>query len=86
MKIFTTAKFDRNFLRLPKNIQEKAKKKIKLFITDIGYPSLHVKKMKEETNVWEARIDRFYRMTLWWEKDSVTLRTIGPHDEGLGKK
>lgn len=83
MRIFTSDKFDRNFLRLPKNIQEKAKKKIKILATDMGHPSLRVKKMKDRSNVWEARIDNFYRLTFWWEKDSLTFRTIGPHDEAL---
>lgn len=35
---------------------------------------------------FEARIDRHYRFTFEIKKDTAILRTIGSHDEGLGKK
>lgn len=40
----------------------------------------------EGENVWEARVDRSYRFTFEKTGNTITLRTVGPHDEGLGKK
>jgi len=37
-------------------------------------------------NRFEARIDLHYRFTFEIKDNDVILRTIGPHDEGLGKK
>lgn len=36
--------------------------------------------------IFEARIDIHYRFTFEITQDTITLRTIGPHDIGLGKK
>lgn len=35
---------------------------------------------------WEARVDKSYRFTFDKENDTIILRTVGVHDEGLGKK
>jgi putative component of toxin-antitoxin plasmid stabilization module len=40
----------------------------------------------EGVGIWEARIDKGYRFTFEKTEDSLILRTIGQHDEGLGKK
>jgi hypothetical protein len=38
------------------------------------------------SDLWEARIDRFYRFTFYFENGAIRLLSIGSHDEGLGKK
>jgi len=38
------------------------------------------------TGVFEARVDLQYRFTFLIENEIILLLTIGPHDEGLGKK
>ncbi|OGD52795.1 hypothetical protein A3J78_02125 [Candidatus Beckwithbacteria bacterium RBG_13_35_6] len=83
MEIIASKKFDRNLLILPKKIQLKAKKKLQLFVTNIRHPSLNIKKMKGHKNVWEGRIDNFYRFTFLWTNNTIILRTIGPHDKAL---
>lgn len=40
----------------------------------------------EGANVWEARINRSYRFTFEKVDNDIILKTVGPHDEGLGKK
>lgn len=35
---------------------------------------------------YEARIDIHYRFTYSIQEGSALILTIGPHDEGLGKK
>lgn len=84
MTLVWTDKFKRNYKRLPKQIKKKFQKQLNFLVTDVRHPSLRVKKMKGRENVWEARVDRSHRFTLQKENSDIILRTIGPHDEGLG--
>lgn len=85
MNILFTRKFKKAYDKLPQHLKTKTKKSIELLKEDFFYPSLHTKKM-EGVGCWEARIDRSYRFTFEKTEDTLTLRTVGPHDEGLGKK
>lgn len=38
------------------------------------------------TDIFEARIDIHNRFTFEISDEFITFLTIGPHDEGLGKK
>jgi hypothetical protein len=71
---------------LPKLIQGKFEKKIRIFIQDIHHPSLRTKKMEGYKNRWEGSIDMFYRFTFEIHKDYYLFRRIGPHDEVLKKQ
>lgn len=86
MKIFITPKFKKAYDKLPPHIQKKAKKSINFLKNDISYPSLRVKRMTGVQKSWEGRVDRSYRFTFEKTTDGIILETIGPHDEGLGKK
>lgn len=70
---------------LSENLRIKATKQFKLFRQDIHHPSLHVKKMSG-SNYYEGRIDYKYRFVFRFIGDTAYILSIGPHDEGLGKK
>jgi len=70
---------------LPKHIQKKAKRQFNFLLQDYRYPSLHSRKMSG-LDLFEARIDLHYRFTFQIEGDVIYVFTVGPHDEGLGKK
>lgn len=80
-----TPEFKKRYKRLSSAIQRKFTKQLELLVENYRYPSLRAKKMTG-INRFEARIDRHYRFTFEIENDEIVLRTIGPHDEGLGKK
>ena len=80
MRIIRTDAFKRDFKELPAPVQEKFRKKIRLFMENIKHPSLRVKKMVGYKNRWEASIDMFYRFTFEVHHDFYILRRIGPHD------
>lgn len=86
MRIFITPKFKKAYDKLPADIVKKTKKAIKLLRQDLFYPSLRAKKMSGIENTWEARVNRSFRLTFQKEEDIIILQTVGPHDEGLGKK
>lgn len=85
MIITFTDKALKGYRKLPLATKKKADKQFKFVVNNMYYPSLNTKKM-EGVNLWEARIDRSYRFTFEKHKDEIILRTVGQHDEGLGKK
>ena len=78
--------FRKSLNALPKNIQRKVAKAFKLFQDNPQHPSLRIKKIKGIENIWEGRIDDFYRFTFEYLKDAETdeticlFRNIGRHD------
>ena len=86
MKYQRTARFKKAVQELPKPIREKLSKIFTLFQENTQHPSLGVKKMKGHKNIWEGRIDDFYRFTFEYGVDPDTdeticiFRNIGRHD------
>ena len=76
---------EKDYKKLSLNIQKKADKQFELLLTNYHHPSLRSRKMGKG-NIFEARVDRHYRFTFQIEEDEINILTIGPHDEGLGKK
>lgn len=76
--------FKKAFRALPKPIQEKAIKALRLLAENPCHPSLQVKKIQGAETIWEARVDQKYRFTLQFENENdqrmVVLRNIDNHD------
>jgi mRNA-degrading endonuclease RelE of RelBE toxin-antitoxin system len=85
MTVWLTPEAKKQLQKLPKNIQEKARKSFHLLAEDPYHPSLNSKRMKGFDR-FEARIDYHYRLTYIVERDNIYILSVGPHDEGLGKK
>ena len=64
---------------LPKQTQEKFWKQLGFLLADLRHPSLHAKKYDEAQNIWQARVDRNYRLYFLIEKDSYILLDIRSH-------
>ncbi|OGG17673.1 hypothetical protein A2721_03145 [Candidatus Gottesmanbacteria bacterium RIFCSPHIGHO2_01_FULL_47_48] len=71
--------------KLPKPVLKKLKKQADFLRENPRHPSLRSRKMTGE-NKYEARIDYHNRFTYLVEGDEIIILTVGPHDEGLGKK
>lgn len=85
MKYQRTARFRKSFDALPKEIQAKVHKAFVLFKQNPQHPSLRVKKMELPGDIWEGRLDNFYRFTFEYvtdeqgEKECI-FRNVGRHD------
>ena len=55
MIFIRTERFKRAFQSLPKEIQKKAVRALRLMTEDMFYPSLVVKKIQSYPDIWEAR-------------------------------
>lgn len=85
MKIVFSKNAEKSYINLPINIQKKAGKQFALLLLNYRHPSLRARKMGDN-DIYEARIDLHNRFTFEIAQDIIILRTIGPHDTGLGKK
>ena len=87
MIFVSTERFKKDYQSLPKEIQKKTLRALRLLAEDTFYPSLGVKKVQGAPGIWEARIDLKYRMTFQLdEEDGKTLcllRNVDHHDECL---
>jgi putative component of toxin-antitoxin plasmid stabilization module len=72
-------------LQLPAHIQAKALKALRLLDADFRHPGLRAKKVQGTKGIYEARIDRGYRMTYQRRGDRLIMRNIGAHDDVLDK-
>ena len=85
-KIEVTLRFRKAYRKLPPAIQKKVRKALRLLAEDPRHPSLHTKPIQGAPGIYEARVDRSYRMT--YERlpgDVLRVRVVGKHDETLKK-
>lgn len=79
------SEFKKRYSKLEVDKKRKFTKQLKFLINNYKHPSLKTRKMAG-INRFEARLDRHFRFTFEIENNKIILRTIGSHDEGLGKK
>ncbi len=85
-KIEAILRFKRAYRQLPPEIQKKVRKALRLLGETPRHPSLRTKPVQGATGIYEARVDRNYRMT--YERlpgDVLRVRAVGKHDETLKK-
>ncbi len=83
-KIRFHKRFEKAYVKLPGTIRKKVDKAIRLLADNPQHPSLRSKKIQGVRGIYEARIDRNYRMT--YERlgdDVIRLRVVGKHDDAL---
>ena len=83
-EIETTERFEAAYGNLPVAIRKKVIKALRLLAEDPRYPSLRTKPIQGAAGLYEARVDRDYRMT--YERlpgDVLRLRVVGKHDDAL---
>lgn len=81
---YFSKKFAKQYSKLPLATRNKFDRQIQFLLKNLRHPSIHAKKKQGAENIWEGRVDRFYRFTFSISEDIITLRAIGPHDEALG--
>ncbi len=72
--------FIRLYRRLPRDIQDRVKKALRLFAEDPPHPSLQHKRMAGRGDSYELRVSQSYRITYQRIADTAYLRKVGTHD------
>ena len=83
MKIVTERSFERDYVRLPGNIQERVDKQLALLLGDPQHGSLQTQKMRGQagqSDIWEARVTGSYRFTFKIVGDTYRLRRVGARE------
>ncbi|MFH1452614.1 MAG: hypothetical protein ABIH00_01375 [Armatimonadota bacterium] len=83
MKFIYTRQFVKEYKRLPQNIQNKFKEKIKLMEKDFSHPSLRIKKLNikiKNIEIWAGSLTMNYRFLFNIYEDYCTFMHIGTHD------
>ena len=79
----TSSDFNKEFKKLPKDLQDLAKKKLNIFFKNSSHPSLRVKKVMgyyEEPPIMEMSVTMAIRITFQKFHDFLYLRHIGTHE------
>ncbi|MFH1381496.1 MAG: hypothetical protein ABIH70_01220 [Chloroflexota bacterium] len=85
MPLEFTDRFVRQYGRLPPPTQEKVKKALRLLDADFRHPGLRSHPVEGAPGIFEAYVDRKYRMTFARHGDILILRNVDNHDECLRK-
>ncbi len=83
MPIELTERFVRQYSQLPSTIQKKVDKALISLDADFRRPGLRSHPMGSAPGVFEAYIDRKYRMTFERHGDTFVMRNVDNHDECL---
>jgi len=78
MNSHTTSSFRDAFNALPADVQQRAKKAYRLWVTNSNLPGLRFKRVDDQVSV---RIGRDYRALGILQNDTVYWYWIGKHDE-----
>jgi mRNA-degrading endonuclease RelE of RelBE toxin-antitoxin system len=78
-----SARFREAYLELAPSIQRKVDKALGLLDTNPRHPGLQTKPVQGAPGIYEARVDRRYRLTYERRGDTFILRNVGPHDAAL---
>lgn len=84
MKFIYSDYFIENVSKLSYEVRKILKEKLSLMYRNPRHPSLRVKKIQEQEDIFEASITMDIRMTWQYiKKDVILLRKIGRHDKTL---
>ncbi len=83
-KIRFGPRFWKTYAKLPLAIRKKVDKALRQLAENPRHPALRTKPIQGVTGIYEARVDRDYRMS--YERlpgDVLQMRVVGKHDETL---
>ncbi len=80
MPIEWTARFKRDFYKLPTGVQDRVERIVTLLDENREHPSLHLKRVKRLPGYWELRASQDLRILLSIKGDLYILSAIGKHE------
>ena len=83
MSIQFTERFVKQYERLPKTIQRKVDKALRLLDTDFRHPGLRSHPVGGVGEIFEAYVDARHRITFERHGNVLVMRNVDNHDECL---
>lgn len=84
MKIYYSQLFAQKVMAQDEKVKKILRRKLKLLIENPKHPSLRVKKIQGQKDIFEASITMSIRITWQYYNDGLLLRNLGEHDKTLG--
>jgi len=79
MRLLITERAVKDYKALPIGIQELVDKQFAFLLIDLRYPSIRAKKYDEGKNIWQGRIDRYYRFYFIIDGECYVILSIIKH-------
>jgi mRNA interferase RelE/StbE len=79
MKLFYTERFQKSFRGAPEVVQKAFAKQARFLTVNLHHPSLRAKKYDEARGIWQARVNRDWRIYFLIEGDTYYLLDIMAH-------
>jgi plasmid maintenance system killer protein len=79
MKLFRSTRFERNYAKAPQEVQRAFDKQSLLLLQNLHHPSLRAKKYDESRNLWQARVNRYWRFYFLIRDDIYYIVDVIPH-------
>ncbi len=83
MPVQLTERFVKQYERLPKTIQRKVDKALRLLDVNFRHPGLQSHPVEGMEGIFEAYVDAKYRMTFERYEKGLLMRNVDNHDECL---
>lgn len=83
LEVSYTERFRQAFGQLGDAEQARVVQALELFMSNPRHPSLRLRKLTGQQNIWYMRASRDLRITLENHGDTWLLRVVGPHDKAL---
>ncbi len=83
MPLKYTGCFKQQYIRLPLAARQKVDKALKMLEANFRHPGLRSHPVETAPGVFEAYVDRRYRMTFERQSDILIMRNVDNHDECL---
>ena len=80
MELQFTARFKKDYKKLPSVIQKRTDEKLKTLSNNFLYPSLRVKKIKGSKDIFEASITMNYRVLFQIDFNALIFLRVGLRD------
>ena len=79
MKLQRTKRFAKSYASAPEAICRAAEKQLRLLMADLSHPSLRAKKYDEGHDIWQARINRDWRLYFQIRGNCYVLLEMSKH-------
>jgi hypothetical protein len=83
MPLKYTGRFKQQYIRLPIAVRTKVDKALKMLESNFRHPGLRSHPVESAPGIFEAYVDKKYRMTFERQNDTFIMRNVDNHDECL---
>lgn len=83
LPVVITERFAQGYARLPRNVQSRVDKALRLLDEDFRHPGLRARHVEGTDGIYEARVDGRHRITCRRDGDRPMMRNVSEHDSTL---